>query len=96
MSSDNNVHPSHALGDVLIHLEAGVTQGDDLVAAQRLQLIDLHLKRLHLIRELQVRALEQGEKQDGLYNTPSSESSQHCSPLNIKYNKKNYNYIIII
>lgn len=61
MSSDNNVHPSNALGDVPIHLEAGVAQGDDLVAAQRLQLIDLRLKRLHLIRELQVRPLTQQE-----------------------------------
>lgn len=66
MSSDDNVHPSHVLGDVLIHLEAGVAQGDDLVVALRLQLINLHLKRLHLIRELQVRALKQ---QEGLYNT---------------------------
>lgn len=71
VSSDNNVHPSHTLGDVPIHLKAGVAQGDDLVVAQRLQLIDLNLKRLHLIRELQVRALK---RQVGLFNTPSSES----------------------
>lgn len=57
MSSDHDVHPPHVLGDVPIHLEARVSQGDDLVIAQRLQLVHLNLECLHFICEIQVRPL---------------------------------------
>lgn len=62
MSSDHHVHPSHTLGDVLIHLEARVSQGNDLVEAQRLQLVHLNLECLHFICELQVRSLGNRKK----------------------------------
>lgn len=58
MSSDHDVHTPHTLGDVLIHLEARVSQGDDLVKAQRLQLVHHSLECLHFICEIQVRPLE--------------------------------------
>lgn len=56
-------------GDVLVHLEARVSQGDDLVNAQRLQLVHLNLECLHFIGEIQVWPLENRKKkktQDGL------------------------------
>lgn len=54
MSSNNDVDPSNPLGDLLIHVKAGVAQGDDLVIAQSFQFVDLNLKCLHLILKLKV------------------------------------------
>lgn len=62
VSSNNDIDPSDALGDLLIHVKARVAQGDDLVIAQGFQLVDLNLKCLHLILKLQVLAWQSGWK----------------------------------
>lgn len=49
MSSDDDVNPSHSLGDLLIHLKAGVTQGDDLIITQGFQFVHLDLERFHFL-----------------------------------------------
>lgn len=56
VASYDHVDPSHSPGDFLILFEPRVSQGDDLVDAQSLQLVDLNADRLHLILKLQVRA----------------------------------------
>lgn len=54
MSSDDDVDSADLLGDVLIDGEAGVTQSDDLIHAQRPQFVHLQLQRRHLVLKLQL------------------------------------------
>lgn len=56
MTTDDDIDSSHSLGDVLIDGEAGVTQSDDLIHAQRLQFVYLLLHRRHLVLKPQVRS----------------------------------------
>lgn len=56
MSPDDNVDASHSLGDLLVHVKAGVTQCDDLVITQGFQFVHLDLERLHLVDKLKMRA----------------------------------------
>lgn len=56
MSSDNNVNASHSLGDLLVHVEAGVTQCNDLIITQGFQFVHLDLERFHLVGKSKMRA----------------------------------------
>lgn len=54
MSSDNNVNTSHLFGNLLVHVEAGVTQCNDLIIAQSFQFVHLDLERFHLVVKLKM------------------------------------------
>lgn len=56
MSSDDNVNAFHSLGDLLVHLKAGVTQCNDLIITQSFQFVHLDLERFHLVGKLKMRA----------------------------------------
>lgn len=56
MSSDDNVNASHLLGDLLVHVKAGVTQSNDLIIAQGFQFVHLDLECFHLVVKLKMRA----------------------------------------
>ncbi len=56
VSTDDDIDSVHLLGDLLVHKEAGVTESDDLIHAERLQLVHLQLQSFHLILKLQVRS----------------------------------------
>lgn len=74
VSTDDDVDSADLLGDVLIDGEAGVTQSDDLIHAQRLQFVDLQLQRGHLVLKLQVCSCTVTVKQMHMF---------HCTNINI-------------
>lgn len=54
MSADDDVDSADLPGDLLVHGETRVTQGDDLIDSQRQEFVHMRLQGGHLVLEPQV------------------------------------------